>query len=153
MEALETIMETAVNTFASRAAGLVPPDADVSALWKAGLGASYKAELRAESPERVDRLLESYGDWPASVTQPSQPDWTGSSFAWRLRGWQGALLSAARLIKGVFTFDGGVDYIAWKISRHAGFSLPVKEWERRWPLLGIPFLARRYYRLKKHSQP
>jgi len=62
---------------------------------------------------------------------------------------QGGILSVLRLLKGTFTFEGGVDYIAWKISRHAGFSVPVRGWERRWPILGAPFLMSRYYRMKR----
>lgn len=147
---LTQLMETAIDTFTARAAPLASKGSDVPAIWKAGLNASYKAELRAESPERVDKLLASYGAWPNAVTPAHRLSEirTGGHFAWRARTWQGVVLSAARLIKGIFTFDGGIDYIAWKISRHAGFDLPVKAWERRWPLLGMPFVARRYYRLK-----
>lgn len=149
-----SIIESAVSTFVKRAAPLAG-STDVQAVWRAGLKASYRAELRAESQDRVDRLLESYGSWPRDVTAPqaiaaarTQTTPVRARFGWGVRRYQGAMLSAARLIKGVFTFDGGVDYIAWKISRHAGFTVPVKDWERRWPLLGIPPLAVRYYRLK-----
>ena len=40
--------------------------------------------------------------------------------AWRFRRLVGKVLSILRLAKGVFTFDGGVDYILWKIERHSG---------------------------------
>jgi hypothetical protein len=151
---LAHIIAGAIDTFIRRAAPLAG-SADVHAVWQAGLKASYRAELRAESQDRVDRLLESYGQWPHDVTQldkiqqsQGKTSARAARFGWGVRRYQGALLSVARLVKGIFTFDGGVDYIAWKISRHAGFSLPVKAWERRWPLLGIPTLARRYYKLK-----
>ena len=39
------------------------------------------------------------------------------------------------LAKASFTFVGGVDYIAWKIDRHAGTDIRIKPWQRRWPLL------------------
>ncbi|MEO0410883.1 MAG: hypothetical protein AAF221_03455 [Pseudomonadota bacterium] len=154
LERLAQLMESAINTFTQRAAPLAAQGASVTDIWKAGLSASYKAELRAESPERVDKLLASYGAWPAAVTLPQRFTETGrgGQLAWRVRAWQGVFLSAARLIKGVFTFEGGIDYIAWKISRHAGFDLPVKPWERRWPLLGVPFVAQRYYRLKAQKR-
>lgn len=149
---LAQIVEIAITTFTQRAAPLVQTFG-VAEVWRAGLKASYRAELRAESQERVDRLLESYGSWPFDVTPNLQ---AGSRplarFAWGVRRCQGAMLSALRLIKGIFTFDGGVDYLAWKISRHAGFEVPVKDWERRWPLLGAVPLARRYFRLKAQNR-
>ncbi len=40
-----------------------------------------------------------------------------------------------RLAKATATFAGGVDYIAWKINRHAGTDIQIKPWQRRWPLL------------------
>ena len=44
------------------------------------------------------------------------------------------MLSVARLAKASATFAGGVDYIAWKINRHAGTDIQIKPWQRRWPL-------------------
>jgi hypothetical protein len=40
-----------------------------------------------------------------------------------------------RLAKASATFAGGVDYIAWKINRHAGMAIRIRPWQRRWPLL------------------
>ncbi len=152
-ERLEQCVETAVDTFVRRAAPLAGPDASLGQIWRQGLSHSYKAELRAEQPGRVDDLLESYGDWPNQVTRLKGSSQVGRAWqgrlAWRLRALQGAFLSVIRLLKGTVTFQGGVDYIAWKISRHAGFTLPVKNWERRFPILGAPFLGARYYRLKR----
>ena len=34
------------------------------------------------------------------------------------------------------TFAGGIDYLAWKINRHAGTAITIKPWQRRWPILG-----------------
>ena len=52
----------------------------------------------------------------------------------------------ARLAKASATFAGGVDYIAWKINRHAGTAIVIKPWQRRWPLLAaislVPKLLR-----------
>jgi hypothetical protein len=50
------------------------------------------------------------------------------------------------LIKGVFTFDGAVDYALWKVERHAGVRPPVSAWERRHPILASPQLLWRFYR-------
>jgi hypothetical protein len=46
-----------------------------------------------------------------------------------------------RLIKGIFTFEGGLDYIVWKIDRHTGVKVEIKPWHRRFPLIAAPGLA------------
>jgi len=155
---IQGCVETAIDTFVARAAPLADAGAPTSQIWHRGLTHSYRAELRAEQPGRVDDLLESYGEWPAEVTRLEIAGKTTSpgannrsKLAWQLRAVQGAFLSVIRLLKGTITFQGGVDYIAWKISRHAGFSLPVKNWERRYPILGAPFLGARYYRMKRQA--
>ena len=51
-----------------------------------------------------------------------------------------------RLAKASATFAGGVDYIAWKINRHAGTQIEVKPWQRRWPLLAAITLLPRLLR-------
>ena len=150
---IEGCVQQAVDTFIHNSADLTSEKGKLREIWRAGLSRSYKAELRAEQPGRVDALLDSYGDWPDKVTNPAmisqERNKAGADLAWRIRAIQGALLSIARLLKGTFTFQGGVDYIAWKISRHAGFELPVKDWERRFPLIGAPALGARYYKLKR----
>ncbi|HBS35010.1 MAG TPA: hypothetical protein DEA50_08020, partial [Parvularcula sp.] len=71
-----------------------------------------------------------------------------AAFSWRLRAVLGALLSVVRLLKATMTFRGGIDYIAWKVKRHAGVDVGVRPWERRHPFLAAPVVALRYYRLR-----
>ena len=59
---------------------------------------------------------------------------------------RGEWYSVARLAKASFTFAGGVDYIAWKINRHAGTDIQIKPWQRRWPLLAAVSLLPRLLR-------
>jgi len=65
---------------------------------------------------------------------------------WARRRIEGKMLSVVRLAKASATFAGGVDYIAWKINRHAGTAIEIKPWQRRWPLLAaislVPKLLR-----------
>ena len=150
---LVAIAAVSIDRFVSASTRLVETGADVRDIWMAGLSKSYKAELRAEAPERVERLLESYGDWPTEVTLAATPPTVNPMLAWRLRRLQGGFLSVIRLLKGTMTFKGGVDYIVWKISRHSDIEVPIKDWERRWPLIGAPFLAARYYRMKNAKAP
>jgi hypothetical protein len=66
--------------------------------------------------------------------------------AWRLRSRWGKALTLIRLAKATTTFAGGVDYIAWKINRHAGTEIEVRPWQRRWPILGALTLLPRLWR-------
>ena len=58
----------------------------------------------------------------------------------------GKIISLVRLAKASFTFAGGVDYLAWKISRHSGAEIQVKAWHRRLPLLAALILLPRLLR-------
>ena len=60
---------------------------------------------------------------------------------WARRRFEGKLLSVARLAKAAFTYSGGIDYLAWKINRHAGTQIEIKPWQRKWPLLAALVLA------------
>ena len=52
-----------------------------------------------------------------------------------------------RLIKSLFTFDGGIDYALWKVERHTGIHVPLSGFERRHPILNAPRQLWRVYRL------
>ncbi|NNC23713.1 hypothetical protein HKX42_07685 [Salinisphaera sp. USBA-960] len=54
---------------------------------------------------------------------------------WWLRGVQGRGLSVLRLVKACFTFDGAVDYGAWKLARHTGYQAEITPRVRRHPLI------------------
>lgn len=164
---LETALAQAIVSFCGASAGLTDGPFTPRDLWLAGLGASYKAELRAEDQSRAAKLIESYGSWAADVTLPAlaaaglaprtengvvslarPPSPWRTNAAWRLRAVAGAGLSVLRLLKGAQTFNGGIDYIAWKIKRHTGVDIEVTDWERRHPMLGAPGAALRYYRMR-----
>lgn len=166
---IEAALAGACVSFARAAAGLCGDRFTARAFWLAALGASYAAELRAEDTSRAAKLIASYGDWIERTTAPAlaaagfavaeqdgviaiSPSPRRPRLAWRLRAIQGAFLSALRLLKGTQTFEGGIDYIAWKIRRHSGVDIGVTDWERRHPLLGAPGAAWRYYRLRGKSR-
>ena len=65
---------------------------------------------------------------------------------WRRLQSRGKRLSVIRLAKASFTYAGGIDYLAWKINRHAGTQIAIKPWQRRWPLLGAVTLLPRLFR-------
>ena len=63
--------------------------------------------------------------------------------SWNRRRTAGKALSVLRLAKASATFAGGVDYIAWKVNRHAGTNIAIRPWQRRWPLLAAISLVPR----------
>lgn len=142
----------AIVTFLERSQGLAADPKDWHAVWLAGLNASYRAELRAEASDRAEKLIESYGDWPvqtaAFALDPTASRTVRAELAWRLRAALGSFLSIARLLKATTTFNGGIDYIAWKVKRHAGVDVGIKPWERAHPFLAAPIVAARYYRMR-----
>ena len=65
---------------------------------------------------------------------------------WFVRRWQGKLLSVLRLLKGLLTFRGGVNYILWKIERHSGERVEVPPRLERFPLIATCVIFWRLYR-------
>jgi hypothetical protein len=156
----------AVVTLATRTLGLLGDRFTSAELWTRAFQATYAAELRAEGVDRArlvyeaDRArydgltaaalraagfdVETTADGHLSV--PAARNGHAAAIAWWFRRLVGKLLSVLRLAKGVFTFDGGVDYILWKIERHSGVKATATPWQRRHPLLAAPGLAWRLYR-------
>ncbi|MDX3901729.1 MAG: hypothetical protein QHC40_14645 [Sphingobium sp.] len=130
-------------------------EADPVAIWKAGFALTYDAELRAERTGRSVSIVDSdpgrYQRMGTAALRVIEGRERASppAAAKRWRGLQrrGKWLSVIRLAKASFTFAGGIDYLAWKINRHAGTDIRIKPWQRRWPLLGaltmLPALIRR----------
>jgi len=115
--------------------------------WRRALSLTYSVELRAErkvgigsvvgfEPERYERFAAAALKDLPRVDQAS----------WSRRRFEGKALSVVRLAKASATFAGGVDYIAWKINRHAGADIVIKPWQRRWPLLAAISLLPRLLR-------
>jgi len=130
----------------------------VGELWSSALRRSYAAELRPESEERASYLVERNARAYARFTEHAVPALGGLLEAvgegryrpaasdavrrrvrrrWRVRRWQGRVLSVLRLAKALFTFDDGIDYVAWKVERHTGYAIEVTPRIRRHPLIFV----------------
>jgi hypothetical protein len=57
---------------------------------------------------------------------------------WRVRRWQGKLLSLLRLGKSALIFANAADYVAFKVERHTGKAIEVTPFMRRHPFLSAP---------------
>ncbi len=123
-------------------------------IWRRGFALTFGAELRAErggrggsivdaDPARYERVgLAAFREialW-RGVGSGGQVGLALSARQaaadWRRTQRRGKLLTLARLAKASATFAGGLDYLAWKINRHAGATIAIRPWQRRWPILG-----------------
>jgi len=131
-------------------------ETDAETIWTKSLSLAYAAELRPEKENRARQLTHlNLGDF-TRLTTSVVPSMSGmldlmphgyyrcrvSSWEqrralrrWRLRRWQGRVLSVLRLSKAVFTFKNCLDYAAWKIQRHTGVNIPVTPDLQRHPIL------------------
>ena len=106
-----------------------------------------RRETRAGASNRQRRpgaLSAGDGGFGTAVAVQSSP--ASARRRWLWRRIQGKGLSLLRLAKASFTFAGGADYLAWKISRHAGVPVEFRPWERRHPMLAAPWILWRLTR-------
>ena len=133
-----------------------PLEAAPIEIWKRGFELTYSTELRAERGQRpasiVDSDRERYQRLGEAILcllagpdgkpeLPSSP--TDIHRWWRRMRRKGKMLTLLRLAKSSTTFAGGIDYLAWKINRHAGTNIEIKPWQRRWPLVAALILLPR----------
>ena len=143
--ATRAVTEAAPTLFAlTRPALAAELRGDALAVFREGFRLTYGAEIRAERKTRsgsiVDSDPERYRRVGEAVLASAIVDRPGS-WPWRQR--KGKALTVLRLAKASFTFAGGVDYLAWKISRHSGVPIEIRPWQRRWPLLAAVTLLPR----------
>lgn len=162
----EALAQAVLRFLGSCIPALDAEDVDAAAIWTRGLTLSYASELRAEkgrAGQLADTNLEDYARLTASAAPGLQDGLvvlphlqyrrtTGERERrralrhWRLRRWQGRILSILRLSKAVFTFRDSVDYAAWKIERHTGVAVDVTPRLKRFPLLLGPVVLWRLLR-------
>ena len=104
-------------------------------LWRRAFALTYSAELRAERKTRSGSVVDADPARYRRFTTPAMALAVPGPSGWTRRRIEGKVLSVVRLAKASATFSGGVDYIAWKINRHAGTQIVIKPWQRRHPLL------------------
>jgi hypothetical protein len=171
-EEVYATMAQALLTFVTRVLPLMSPQQFTSReLWCKGLALSYATELRAERRDKLTDLFdadpryyeeltraamdtvsysveETMSDNHAWRYRASIPALTriASRVMWALRHLQGKTLSILQLVKGLYTFQGGLDYVLWKIERHSGVRIQIDHRLRQVPLVGVVVLFWRLYR-------
>ena len=140
---VERAVAQAVETAVRWALRLEPGAATPAERWRGLFARTYGAELRAERGGRPERLLAAAPSWydrvyPLALSRLGPVRERRAEASWALRRVAGKALNAARLAKAAFTFEGGADYLAWKVERHSGVALHLTDWQRRHPLLAAP---------------
>jgi hypothetical protein len=117
-------------------------------IWRRGFSLTYGCELRAERQDRSSAVVASdperylrFAD--ALLGTGNAQSRNETERVWRRFRRRGKRATVLRLLKASFTFAGGIDYLAWKINRHAGTRIVVAPWQRRWPLLAAVILLPR----------
>lgn len=142
---------SATPTLLSLARPMGEGGGDALSLWKTGFTLTYNAELRAEKKGRSLSIVDADPDryrrfGEAALAEGLPPSPQDAPARWRQLQRRGKWLSVIRLAKASFTYAGGIDYLAWKINRHAGTQIEIKPWQRRWPLIGALTLLPRLFR-------
>ncbi len=129
---------------------------DIEEIWTRCLALTYAAELRPERETRARYLAHMNLDNFTQLTAAAKPVLVDileiqsnghyrcltstatrrrARWHWRLRRWQGRILSILRLTKASLTFRDCLDYAAWKIERHTGIHIEITPMLRRYPVL------------------
>jgi hypothetical protein len=149
------LLARAVRTLAAAARPLLRPAPTPVELFERAFALTYRTELRAEPPGRAAAIVAAAAEryerlGTACLAELPAPDARAVARAERLWAWrrvEGKARSVLRLAKAAFTFEGGADYLAWKIERHSGERIELTPWQRRHPVLAglllLPRLRRR----------
>jgi hypothetical protein len=68
--------------------------------------------------------------------------------AWRFRRLHAKSLFLLRILRNALIFEGGVDYVLWKIERHSGVVIDQAWRKKRYRLLALGAEAWRLYRAR-----
>ncbi len=153
-QAIAEDIALAVRTMLGNLLDLKPWATDSRELWVAAFEATYAAELRSErggkgleiylldqsrydefTPAALSELEIEAGDVDRPSIQPTRTSRFPAKLAWFMRRTNGKFISFFRLVKASMTFDGGIDYLAWKIRRHSGVEVEIKDWMRKHPIV------------------
>jgi len=127
-------------------------------MWRQAFSLTYDAELRAERKNRASSVVDADPERYRAFTAPalaaaglsthivnerlvfdrpmSLAERLQGQRCWARRRREGKALTLLRLAKASATYAGGIDYLAWKISRHSGQKVEIQPWQRKWPILG-----------------
>jgi len=133
--------------------------------------ATYRTELRVEQAGRERQILEFGKDhfagllplaWDAGAIpfaeeagefspMLSAPERKAILARWACRRRAGKPLNVLRLLRAATTFKGGARYLAWKVERHTGVTVPLTPFRERHPLISAPVIVASYLRARRRT--
>jgi hypothetical protein len=152
----------------------LPPAFDAKAYGLSVLRTSMRWEVRPEPPGRADALWEAQETLQVPVYEallrelaeraevvgvpdepgrfaPARPVRARERLSLELYFRRSIVRSTSRWLKHTVTFEGWLDYIVRKASRHTGEPIELTERERRWPLVFLWGRIFRYLRTKDRN--
>lgn len=145
---VDIIAQAAPTAFAL--AQPVANSSDPLVIWRTAFTRTYQCELRAERNARPDAIVDAdiarYQHFGDAIRLGTPLTKSAAERRWASLRRRGKWMSVLRLAKASLTFAGGIDYLAWKINRHAGTAIVIKPWQRRYPLLAACILVPRLIR-------
>ncbi len=128
----------------------VADNPDPLSIWQAGFARTYQCELRAERSARPTSIVDAdparYERFGGAIPPTSPMTRAAAEQRWAQLKRRGKWVSVLRLAKASLTFADGIDYLAWKINRHAGTKIVIRPWQRRHPILAAFILVPRLLR-------
>jgi len=144
---------------------------DAGAYGRSALALSMSWEVRPEPPGRAEALwaaqaadqrpvfgallsaLEARGETVRTGGEwaPTRPVDDMETFRWTWYFRRSIVRSTTRWVKHVMSFEGWLDYLLRKASRHSGEDVQLTERERRWPLVFLWPRVVRYLRAKQRK--
>ncbi|MFM7119356.1 MAG: hypothetical protein ACKOZX_03735, partial [Gammaproteobacteria bacterium] len=110
---------------------------------------AFESACESACEAACESACESAGE-PADATPYRNPLVPGAlrrgRLGWRVRMVSGTLLSFLRIVKSAATFEGALDYVAWKLSRQSGRSISIPPQVRAHPWRRAPGFFWRLYR-------
>ena len=113
-------------------------DASAMGLGEQKVARGYSAYLTVVVDDNGDRNA-------ITIAFPARQRHT-ARIVWGLRRVHGKSRFLARMLRNALIFEGGVDYVLWKIQRHSGIETASAWREHRYPLLALGAHAWRLYR-------
>ncbi|WND01907.1 hypothetical protein QGN29_10120 [Temperatibacter marinus] len=151
---LQRAIQQACLTMLANALPMVEGHVSSDSLWVEAFNRTYASEVRSEpegkgleiyelDKKRYDEFYDALANQLLETTNYNRDARPEDKLAdrkvgqklWKKRARNGKIVSILRLMKASMTFDGGIDYLAWKIKRHSGVEIEVTERMRRFPII------------------
>ena len=144
-------LSEAVKTFLTNTIKTIHYKPNIDELWLKGLHLTYGSELRPENNLKIKEIIENDKERYIHIGNLALNELghikinhlinKKENFKWLLRKYWTRLLNVLRLIKASFTFEGGIEYLTWKLKRHKGISIELSEKQKKYPIITVISLA------------